>query len=520
MSVGQNRADSLPGTAESLWMSRSDRPWYPPLHRNLDVDVAIVGAGITGLSAGLVLAESGKSVAVIDQARIAASETAYTTGHLTVLLDTRYGVLADRFGEGGAQLIAESNRAAIDHLEATIERHGIECGFERLPAFLFTERAVDVAELQDEAAILEQLGCRARWTRDVPLPFETAGGIRVEHQAQFDAYAYCVGIAEALAQAGGQIFELTRATEVLDGRPSVVRTAQGREIMAEAVVVASHVPMNNRVAVQTKLAAYRTYVLAAEIDAPLGVLAFDTDRPYHYLRTHRMPGKTYLIAGGEDHRTGAAGEGRDAFLRLAKYLKARFGLTAIAHRWSGQIIEPVDGIPYIGRNTLESHVYIATGYSGNGLTSAALAGILLCDAIVERPSRFAEVYKATRLPGLLSLGTFVRENAAFPAAFVHDRVIGDSEDDAPLSTLSAGEGRVTRMGAAPTAVSRDLDGHLHAVSATCTHLGCLVRWNAAEHTWDCPCHGSRFSSDGRVLNGPAVLPLPTVSRPEEPLPAP
>jgi glycine/D-amino acid oxidase-like deaminating enzyme len=480
MNPRQHDADWLPGRAESLWIAGRDRPWYAPLRRDLEVDVAIVGAGITGLSAALALAEAGQRVAVIEQERIAASETGYTTGHLTELLDTRFLALSERFGEGIAQLAAESGRAAIDTCEATVRRHDIDCGFERVPAFLFTEHGPDVAELQEEAAFMARLGCRANWTRDVPLPFETAGAIRIENQAQIDAYAYSVGLAKAVTRAGGQFFELTRATDVLDGQPCVVRTGRGHGVTARAVIVASHVPVNNRVAIQTKLAAYRTYVLTAVVDAPLGALAFDTERPYHYLRTHHTHGRTWLIAGGEDHRTGA-GEEREAFLRLAAYLKRRFPDTSVVHRWSGQIVEPVDGLPYIGRNALESNVYVATGYAGNGLTYATLAATLLGDAILERPSRFADMYQATRLAG--------------------------------LDTLVAGEGRVVRLGGSPAAVSRDPDGRLHAVSATCPHLGCLVRWNGAEGTWDCPCHGSRFSADGRVLNGPAVSGLAFVELP-------
>lgn len=499
----------VPGRAESLWLANRASPSFPALEEDQSVDVAIVGAGITGLSAGLALAEAGKRVAIVEQRQVAGGETGHTTAHMTEVLDTPYRTLVSRFGQESAQLVAESSRAAIDMCEEWISAYHIECGFERLPAFLYTEDPREPAVLQDEGATMAGLGCRTAWTDKVPLPFRTAGGIRVERQAQMDPYRYCLGLASALTSAGGQIFESTRVTGIEEGEPCVVLTQNGATLRAAAVVAASHVPINNRVLLHTKLAAYRTYVLAARVDAALSATFFDTARPYHYLRTCTLDHATYLIVGGEDHRTGVVEEGKGALSRLAKYLDNHFPAAAskLEYRWSGQIIEPVDGLPYIGHNSFQSRIFVATGYAGNGITFGTLAGTILCDSILGRSNRFADVYDATRLPTVGTLGTFIRENAVLPVALARDHLTNAHVVDGPAKSVARGEGKVLLIGGVKIAVSRDEQGELQAVSAVCPHLGCSVQWNDVEKSWDCPCHGSRFSRDGQVLNGPALAPL-------------
>ena len=422
-------------------------------------------------------------------------------------------MLSSKLGKDAAALVALSSREAIDACEDYVRKYDIQCGFARQPAFLFTEDPSEVPDLEEEAECMTLLGCDARWTADVPLPFPVAGGVLVAHQAQMDAYSYCLGLASAFTKAGGQIFESTRASGMQEGEPCLIETADGPSLRADTVIVAGHVPINNRVLLHTKLTAYRTYVFAAVIDAPLGGMFFDTEQPYHYLRTHTIGKTTYLIAGGEDHRTGIEDESAVAFPKLEEYLKTHFAVASrITHRWSGQIIEPVDGLPYIGRNSFQSRTYVATGYAGNGITFGTLAGMILRDLILDRPNRFSSLYDATRLPSSLhDIGTFVRENAPFPAALVRDRLTRAHVESGPASAVARGEGKVLRINGTTAAVSRDEHGKLQAVSAVCSHLGCDVHWNNAEKTWDCPCHGSRFSRDGRVLSGPATTNLAPVN---------
>jgi Rieske Fe-S protein len=266
------------------------------------------------------------------------------------------------------------------------------------------------------------------------------------------------------------------------------------------------------VLLHTKIAAYRSYAVAAAVGASAGRLVtaglfWDTDDPYHYTRVQNIAGQPYIIVGGEDHRTGEETDTDARFARLTVYASARFGIDTWEYHWSGQIIEPVDGLPYIGLNTASNHVYVGTGYAGNGMTFGTLAGMIVSDAILERPNPYAEIYKATRVKPVAAAYDYVTENAVYPAHLVKDRLSLNSERRRPIESLRPGEGAVFSTDEGKLAVSRDEHGTLHACSAICTHLGCDVAWNHAEQTWDCPCHGSRFSPEGKVINGPAVTDL-------------
>jgi Rieske Fe-S protein len=316
-------------------------------------------------------------------------------------------------------------------------------------------------------------------------------------------------VAEALAH-GVRIHEGTRVVAVHDGEPCRVETERG-EIQANDVIVAANVPVNNRVLLHTKIAAYRSYAIASKIATPSAAgLYWDTDDPYHYTRVQAIDGRHYLIVGGEDHRTGTDAEESGTehhYVRLIDYARSRFGITAATHRWSGQIIEPVDGLPYIGLNSGAAHVYVATGYSGNGITFGTLAASIVTDLIAGRANPYAEIYAATRVTPIASATSYVTENALFPAHLVRDRLTNADAQEGPVDALAPGDGAVFAGEDGKVAVCRDHRGNLHCVSAVCTHLACDVAWNSAEQTWDCPCHGSRFSPDGAVINGPAVTAL-------------
>jgi glycine/D-amino acid oxidase-like deaminating enzyme/nitrite reductase/ring-hydroxylating ferredoxin subunit len=504
----------LSGKPHPLWLSRPGLP-YQPLSGDTETDVAIVGAGLTGLTAALRLIEAGRRVLVLERDRVGSGETGHTTAHLTEMVDARYAQVVQDFGEEGARLVGESSRLAIDEIERLTKTLEIACRFERLDGYLYTERPQDVPPIEEEVEAARRAGIAAEMTRDVPLPFATAGGLRVARQAQFHTIAYLRGLAAYVASQGATIAEQSIAREFHDGEPCRVVTDRG-VVRAREVIVAAHVPVSNRVLLHTKIAAYRSYAIAARVrgaSAPRG-LFWDTDDPYHYTRTHSSGRTTYLIVGGEDHKTGTEAETEECFVRLDEYARARHAVEAISYRWSGQIIEPVDGLPYIGRNAISSHLHVATGYSGNGMTFGVLAGMILADQILRRPNQYADLYAATRVTPLASAADYLTENLDYPAYFIADRLTRfDAERKRP-DALEPGEGGIFVVDGEKRAICRDDARRLHSLSPVCTHLGCDVRWNAAERTWDCPCHGSRFSSDGRVLNGPATVDLQA-----KPLPA-
>ncbi len=505
----------LPSESRSLWLATTPDTSYPALAGDLETDVAIVGAGLTGLVAAWLLTEAGRRVAVLEQGRIVSGETGHTTAHVTELVDTRYHVIERDFGYEGAQLVARSNHDAIDLLERTSRTLGIECGFERVPAYLYSEHATDISILRKEFAAADRAGVPVEFTQEVPLPFATVGALRVARQAQFHPRQFLLGLAARIVARGGQIFELTHMTGVTDGEPCEVETRSGT-VRARDVIVAAHVPANNWAALITKLPAYRTYAIGARGAAPIPPgLYWDTDDPYHYTRTQPTDEGDVLIIGGEDHKTGTETETLQHFEALVEYAQSHFGVEQADYRWSGQIIEPVDGLPFIGLNTGSAHVYVATGYSGNGMTWGTVAGQLTSDLVLGRANAYAELYKATRVKPLAAAKDFITENMDFPKYLVRDRTTNaDVEGDNP-ALVPKGVGRVLAIDGVKYAVYRAGDGQLHSLSPICPHMHCDVAWNDAERSWDCPCHGSRFSPTGEVLNGPAVTNLAPLSLPDE-----
>lgn len=501
----------LTGRPQSVWLSTAPRTSFPALAGNLTVDVAIVGGGITGITAGLLLAEAGRSVVVVEKGRVGGGETGHTTAHLTELVDARYSDLVNDFGIEGARLVAESSRLAIDQIEAWASTCAPQCGFERLPGFLYTERDSDLEMLHEEVNAARQAGVSCTFTTDVPLPFPARGAVRADGQAQLHSARYLVPLARAIVRAGGRIFEQTTVLSVDDGDPCRVE-AEGGTIAARAVLVAANVPVNNRVAVHTKIAAYRSYAIGMRVNTADRVrgLFWDTDDPYHYTRTHTIGRDHLLIVGGEDHKVGAEDETGEAFLRLDEYTRARFPVHGLAYRWSGQIIEPVDGLPYIGRNPGAGHVYIATGYSGNGMTFGTVAGMMLSDLVLGRQNPYAELFDPRRVKPIASGIDYVRENKDYFVHLAKDRLTNANADADALSEVPRNEGRIVVIDGRKYAVYRDAHGGVHSLSPVCTHLYCDVVWNPAERSWDCPCHGSRFDPEGRVLNGPAVQSLERV----------
>lgn len=506
----------MPPTTQSLWYATHQLRRFPArgaadLRASGEpdvIDAVIVGGGITGLTAALLQARAGRQVVLLEQERIGAGETGRTTSHLTEAVDGRYQTIRRTFGVDGARLVAQSSRAALDRIEQFVRDGAIECAFERVPGYLYSERKSDLDWLATELDAAHDAGCAAVWVDRLPLPFATAGGICWPGQAQIHAMAYLSGLVEELVGLGVRLFEGTRVTNVHDGEPCIVHT-DGGDLRAREVFVAAHVPVINRVAMHTKIAAYRSYAMAMTPIAGVGPgLFWDTDDPYHYTRLHRVNGRQYLIVGGEDHRTGEEDDTEARYETLGEYVRARFGDVTADYRWSGQIIEPVDGLPYIGLNTAAGHVYVATGYSGNGMTFGTLAGMIVSDLMSGQPNPYAELYDATRIKPVASAASYVAENVLFPTRLVTDRLTSADVQEGSIDELRAGEGGIFAGEDGKVAVCRDRQGVLHARSAVCTHLGCDVDWNSAEQSWDCPCHGSRFAPDGRVINGPAVTDLP------------
>jgi glycine/D-amino acid oxidase-like deaminating enzyme/nitrite reductase/ring-hydroxylating ferredoxin subunit len=493
------------------WVGDVTLPALQPLDGDLRADVCVVGAGIAGLSVAYVLARAGKTVAVLDDGPIGGGETARTTAHLSCVLDTRYVDLEHLHGRDRTPLIAESHGRAIETIESIIERERIACDFRRLDGYLFAAADGDPSALEAERAAAVRAGIRdVAWVDRAPhLPFDTRRCLRFPRQAQMHPLRYLGGLAEAVVRHEGRLVA-AHATRISHDSAVVVETTSGHTVTATDVVVATNTPVNDRITIHTKQAPYRTYVIAAEIEAgsvPLA-LYWDTADPYHYVRVQSENEERHvLLVGGEDHFVGQADDGAIRFARLEAWAQARFpSLGRTLFRWSGQIMAAIDGIGFIGKNPGEEHVYVATGDSGSGLTHGTIAGLLIGDYILGRANPWAAVYEPGRITPRAAL-TFTRESLHVAAGYTRWFAGGWQS----LGEIAPGCGAVLQRGLAKVAVYRDERGVLHERSAICPHLGGVVVWNDVEKSWDCPCHGSRFDTNGQVMHGPANTDLGEVS---------
>lgn len=493
------------GATASVWMGKADVPSRPALAKDITADVCVVGAGIAGLTTAYLLADEGSSVVVLDDGAIAGGETSRTTAHLVNVLDDRYFEIESMHGEKGARLAAESHSAAIDRIEAIVAKEKIECEFDRLDGYLFVPpgESTDVLDKELEAAHRAGLTEVERVSRAPLESFDTGSCLRFPRQAQFHPLKYLDALAQAIEKKGGRIFNQTHAETFKDGAPGQVTTNKGGPVVsAGAIVVATNTPVNDWVAIHTKQAAYRTYVIAMKV--PKGsvtkALYWDTPDPYHYVRLQDVGDHEVLIVGGEDHKTGQADDADERFDRLEAWTRERFPVAEeVEFHWSGQIMEPIDSLAFIGRNPGDKNIYVVTGDSGNGMTHGTIAGILLTDLIQGRGNEWETLYDPSRI-SLKAAPEFAKENLNVAAQYGDYATAGDVDR---VREIAAGTGALIRHGLKKVAVYRDSHGELHKCSAICPHLGCIVDWNSAEKTWDCPCHGSRFDPYGKVLNGPA-----------------
>ncbi len=492
---------------ESVWTRTKPSPLPAPLRGDIACDVCIVGAGIAGLTAAYLLGREGKRVVVLDaKSTVAAGETEQTTAHLAWYLDDTFSHLASVRGDDVAKAAAASHRAAIDLIEKIVRTENIACDFKRVDGYLFSgEDGPDT--LNTEAETLSRLSLPFERTKfDFP-GVQSVDCLRFPDHGQFHPIKYLTHLAAAIGANGGAIHAETVVEKVRGGEPCTVTTTHGHTVTADAVVVATNNPFEGGTTLHAKVAAYITYAFAAEI--PKGSLHvglyWDTEDPYHYVRTQSGGDAEpfdYLIVGGEDHKTGQADDQPQRWDRLKAWAKERFpNMGAVRYHWSGQVFETPDGLGLIGLAPWNGpNVFVMTGDSGMGMTHGTLGARLVADLVMGRPNELASVYSPSRMmPG--AVRTQLGETLNMAAQFTDWLTGGDvkSAEDIP-----PGHGAVVRSGLTKLAVYKDDRGKVTSLSAVCPHMGCLVRWNPGETTWDCPCHGSRFSATGTCLHGPST----------------
>lgn len=504
------------GHTRSLWIDDTGLLEHPPLDADADAAICIVGAGIVGLTTAHLLAREGMQVLVLDDGPIGGGESGRTSAHLASAMDDRHSHLERLHGADGVRQVVESHQAAIDRIERIVREEGIACDFARVDGYLvlapdddesFLEEELDAARRAGHSGAVRVDGSDMPGLRGRP-------AIRFPNQGIFHPMRYLAGLSHAIIARGGRIAtgSGTRVESIEAGEPNEVRTASGHTVRARHVVVATNAPISDMVVTHVKQAPYRTYIVGMRIPrgAVQNALYWDTLDPYHYVRlqpSHRSEAHDILIVGGEDHKTGQKDDGAERFAALEKWTREWFPMAeSVEYRWSGQVVEPIDGLAQIGRQPgEEGSLYLATGDSGQGLTHGTIAGMLLTETIIGRASRWASLYDPARVT-LRATGEFAKENLNVAAQYRDWITPGDGTED----DIERESGAVLRHGAKKLAVYRDADGKLHRHSAVCPHMKCIVQWNSTERSWDCPCHGSRFDPLGRLLNGPSATNLEEV----------
>ena len=487
----------------SYWHATSPAPGpaYAPLHGDQRVEVAIIGGGITGLTTAQHLKDAGRRVVVLEAGRIGDGTTGGTSAHLDYHPDEGFVKLIKRFGEEPARTMVQARRDAIDQIEQWRQRFQIDCDFVRIPAYLYTESDGGLRSIEKQHEAARRLGATCEMSREVPLPFRSAGGLRLEGCARFHVLQYLRGLAQHIHGDSVTIHENTRVLQPpQDGEPCTLETPTGR-VQADVVIAATHSAFHGICSIDLRVAPYQSYVLEVEVDDSTGdALFWDDAEPYHYTRWTGSGKPNSLMIGGADHKTGQGGDERQPYRDLEHYVRDHYRVRDVRHRWSAELFEPDDGAPYVGRLPSAGHVYVASGFSGVGLTWGTAAGRLLADLLLGRRNPLAEILKPSRIKPLAEAPEFIKDNLNVARRFVMDRFGGESIGS--LDDVAAGTGKLVKYNGRLLAVYREDGGALHVRQPQCTHAGCIVQWNEAERTWDCPCHGGRFAATGERIYGP------------------
>lgn len=498
------------GANKSLW--QNNLPLYQPKHKIVPekiVDVLIVGGGITGLSTALELQKAGKECLLIEAHSIGFGTTGGTTAHLNTFLDTTYDQIISDFGEKNAQLVFQSTKESIQTIKANIDQYKIDCGFSYKDGYLFSQNPQQTKELEKIVEACRKVGMDINYSNEIPIPVPFEKAVVFTGQAQFHPTKYIYGLAEAYEDAGGLLVQNCMVESFESNGLAEAKTNLGI-IRARKMIFATHIPPGINL-LHFRCAPYRSYALAVKLadDKYPDALVYDMYDPYHYYRTQEVDGEKFLVVGGEDHKTGHNENTEFCFTKLDSYFSKYFDIDEVSYKWSSEYFEPSDGLPYIGHLPgFTDNVYVATGFSGNGMTYSHIAARLLTDLLLTGQSPYKSLYDPNRIKPVAGFSNFVKENADVVKEFIGKRL--SKEKIESLVEIAKGEGKVVKYEGESVALYRDDRGTLHAVNPVCTHAKCIVQWNSTEKSWDCPCHGARYTADGRVLTGPASKDLEIV----------
>jgi glycine/D-amino acid oxidase-like deaminating enzyme/nitrite reductase/ring-hydroxylating ferredoxin subunit len=478
-------------------------------------DCLIIGGGITGVTAALQLQQAGQRTLLVEAYTIGFGTTGGTSAHINTFADTTYQEAESAFGSDGAKVFAEAINEGFELIGNQVKKYRIDCDFESKTGYLYAEDEDQVKQLDDIYKGAASAGVAVNYTDAVPTPVEFKKALAFPGQAQFHPLKYLQGLQKEYLKAGGIIREHTRVENIDSADGVHVAKTTGQDIRTRKMIYATHMPPGITV-FNFNCAPYRSYVIGVKLtnDSYPDGLVYDLQEPYHYVRSHVINGEQLLLVGGNDHKTGHADTER-AFAGLEKYVRQYYPVSSVAYRWSAQYYVPADGLPYVGQVPFQAEgIYTATGFNGNGMMLGSISGKILADLVLGKANAYAELFSTTRIKPVDSFSEMVKENADAAYHFIADRFNIQETDS--LKQLSPGTGKVLEIDGAKVAAYCDDEGVIHALNPVCTHAKCIVGWNAAEKSWDCPCHGARFDVDGQVLTGPAgqnleMIPVPPAS---------
>ncbi|WP_044162549.1 FAD-dependent oxidoreductase [Virgibacillus sp. MSP4-1] len=499
--------NQMPSFPEPFWKDSVEFDHFDSLDKDTEADVVIVGGGITGITTGYLLQKEGMKVVILEASNILNGTTGHTTAKITAQHDIIYDELIQHFGLDKAHDYYEANMRAKTFMEDTIKEHDIDCDYKEQDAIIYATSDQTQMNLETEWKAYEQLGIERDFLDDVPLPIDVKGALVMKNQAQFHPIKYLKHLVDDFLQNGGTIYEKTTAVDVQEeARPKVI-TRPGHKVAAQYVISASHFPFYDfKGGYFSRMYASRSYVLGIKANKEFpGGMYLSADQPTRSLRSASYNGEEMIIVGGESHKTGHGTNTMKHYEALQDFANRTFGIQEFLYRWSAQDLTTLDKVPYIGRfKSNEPNILIATGFRKWGMTTSTAAAQLLADIILKKDNPSEELYRPSRFKADPSLRKFVSQNLGVAGHFVKGKVGMTSKS---IDDLNPEEGAVVKVDGERAGAYKDKNGKLYVVNTTCTHMGCELEWNNGEHTWDCPCHGSRFSIEGDVIEGPAERPL-------------
>lgn len=466
-------------------------------------DVIIVGGGITGVTTALELQKAGKQCLLIEANNLCYGTTSGTTAHLNTMLDTPYPTIIKNFNRDNAKLVHQAASEAVNAVRKNITEHSIDCGFEDTNAYVFSQDEKQTEELDNLFTDGRDVGLSVEYVKNIPTTMPFIRAIEVAGQAKFHPTQYVHSLARKFEELGGLIKQYCMVQHTHEESERIKVTTSTGTYRSRALIYATHIPPGINL-VHLRCSPFRSYAMAVKLadgNYPQGLI-YDMQTPYHYYRTQIVNGEKFLIAGGKDHKTGHEQNTENFFRLLESHVRKHFNVKEVTYQWSSQYYEPVDGLPYIGHFPgHEENVYVATGFGGNGMTYSHVAAHILTDLVMGRENSYKTLFSPSRIKPIAGFADFIEHNTDVVRRFIGKWFSAEELNE--TASLAPGEGKVVIFNGNILALSKDNDHTLHAVSPACTHMKCSVGWNLAEQSWDCPCHGARYSPDGKVLNGPA-----------------